>query len=48
MASPDDSMMFVLLKTKPMHVKNTNAVSVTPSSVEDSGDDAAFGYDFGE
>ncbi len=37
--------MFVLLKTNPMKVKNTNAVSETPRSVDDNGDDAAFGYD---
>ena len=45
-ASPDDSMMFVRRRTKPMVVKNKKAVIATPRSVDDSGDVAAAGYDY--
>lgn len=44
-ASPDDSMMFVRRNPKPMKVKKMNAVKATPSRVDDSGDEAAAGYD---
>jgi hypothetical protein len=37
-------MMFVRRNAKPMNVRKTNAVKATPSSVEDSGDEAAAGY----
>lgn len=45
-ASPDDSMMFVRRRTKPMIVRNRKAVIATPRSVDDSGDVAAAGYDY--
>lgn len=43
MAIPDASTMFVRLRTKPMNVRKTRAVIATPSSVDESGDDAAEG-----
>jgi hypothetical protein len=42
-ASPDDSIILVRRRTKPMNVKNTKDVNATPSSVDVSGDDAAEG-----
>jgi len=42
-ARPEDSMMFVLLKTKPMKVRKRNAVIATPKRVEERGDEAAAG-----
>ena len=42
-ASPDDSIMFVRLNTKPMKVRKTNAVKATPNKVDDRGEDAADG-----
>jgi hypothetical protein len=42
-AREDDSMIFVLLRTNPMMVRNRNAVNATPSKVEDSGVEAAAG-----
>jgi len=42
-ASPDDSMMLVLLMTNPIKVRNTKAVMATPSKVEDRGEEAAAG-----
>lgn len=44
-ASPDDSMMFVRRKTKPMKVRKRKAVIATPSRVDDKGDAAAVGYE---
>lgn len=40
-ASPDDSIMFVRLNTKPIKVRKTNAVKATPNSVDDRGEEAA-------
>jgi hypothetical protein len=45
-AKPDDSMIFVRRSTNPITVKNTNAVKATPTRVDESGEDAAVGYDF--
>lgn len=42
-ASPDDSMMLVLLITNPIKVRNTKAVMATPNKVEDRGEAAAAG-----
>jgi hypothetical protein len=42
-ASPEDSIMFVRLKTKPMKVRKRKAVMATPKRVEERGDDAAAG-----
>lgn len=39
-------MMFVRRETNPINVKKTNAVSAAPRRVDDSGDEAAFGYDW--
>ena len=38
--------MFVRRTTNPISVKNKKAVIATPSSVDDSGEDAAVGYDY--
>lgn len=43
----EDSMILVLLKTNPINVRNTRAVSATPRSVDESGEDAAAGYALG-
>lgn len=45
-ANPEDSMILVLLKAKPMTVRKRNAVKATPRSVDDKGDAAAAGYDW--
>ena len=44
-AREDDSMMLVLRSANPITVKKRNAVSATPSRVDDRGDEAAVGYD---
>lgn len=45
-AIADDSMTFVRLRLNPMKVRKTNAVKAEPSSVAESGDAAAAGYDY--
>ena len=42
-ASPEDSIIFVRLKTKPMKVRKRKAVMATPKRVDERGDDAAAG-----
>jgi hypothetical protein len=42
-ASPEDSIIFVRLRKKPMIVRKRKAVTATPKRVEERGDDAAAG-----